>query len=178
MTKQKIKLSEADAIAARILDQLAPFCERIEVAGSVRRRKAEVGDIEIVAIPRSMTDLFGAPLPDHALDTFEYSTIGRVEMGGHKYKKIALTEGPQLDLFIVTPPAQWGIQFLIRTGPAEYSHALVTPKWHGGLLPSHLQVKDGAVWNRNTGEILETPEEENVYNLLDIPYVAPELRTA
>ena len=111
-------------------------------------------------------------------DLFNYSTIGRLEIGGHKYKKIALTEGPQLDLFIVTPPAQWGVLFLIRTGPAEYSHALVTPKWHGGLLPSHLQVKDGAVWNRNTGEILETPEEENVYNLLDIPYVAPELRTA
>ena len=178
MTKQRIPLADAEAIAVRVLEHLAPLCERIEIAGSIRRRKPEVGDIELVAIPRTLADMFGDPLPEHALDTFEYSAIGRLEMGGHKYKKVGLTEGSQLDLFIVTPPAQWGVQFLIRTGPAEYSHAFVTPKWQGGLLPSHLQVKDGAIQNRSTGEIIETPEEADVYNLLGLPFVEPEKRTA
>lgn len=177
MTKQKIPLATAREIAEQVIEKLAPLCERIEIAGSIRRQKEEVGDIEIVAIPRPVTDMFGNPTTDHTLDLFDYSTIGRLEMGGHKYKKIALTEGPQLDLFIVTPPAQWGVQFLIRTGPAEYCHAIVTSKMYSGLLPSHLHVKDGAIWN-NAQTIIETPEEADVYNLLGIPYVEPEARTA
>ena len=177
MTKQKIPLETAKEIAERVIEKLAPLCERIEIAGSIRRQKAEVGDIEIVAIPRPITDMFGNPTTDHMLDLFDYSTIGRLEMGGHKYKKIALTEGPQLDLFIVTPPAQWGVLFLIRTGPAEYSHAIVTPRVHGGLLPSHLRVREGAIWLNELAP-LETPEESDVYNLLGIPYVEPEARTA
>lgn len=177
MTKQKIPLHEAEQIAQRVIAVLAPYCERIEIAGSIRRRKPEVGDIEIVAIPKIITDLFGQPIEEHELDTFDFSSIGTLEMGGHKYKKIALTEGPQLDLFIVTPPAQWGVQFLIRTGPAEYSHAFVTPKIHGGMLPSPMRVKDGAIW-MNDLTPLETPEESDVYNLLGLPYVEPWERAA
>ena len=177
MSKQKIPLETAKEIAERVIEKLAPLCERIEIAGSIRRQKEEVGDIEIVAIPRPVSDLFGNPTTDHMLDLFDYSTIGRLEMGGHKYKKIVLTEGPQLDLFIVTPPAQWGVLFLIRTGPAEYSHTIVTTKMHGGLLPSHMHVKDGAIWINDLIP-LETPEEADVYNLLGIPYVEPEARTA
>ena len=40
-------------IAVAVLSQLAPYCERAEIAGSVRRRKSECNDIEIVIIPRS-----------------------------------------------------------------------------------------------------------------------------
>jgi len=164
MTKQKIPLYEAEQIAQRVIAVLAPHCERIEIAGSIRRRKPEVGDIEIVASPKIITDLFGQPIEEHELDTFDFSSIGTLEMGGHKYKKIALTEGPQLEI-------------LIRTGPAEYSHSFVTPKMYGGLLPSPLRVKDGAIW-KNELLPLETPEESDVYNLLGLPYVEPWERAA
>jgi DNA polymerase/3'-5' exonuclease PolX len=46
-----------------VVDLLSPVCERIEVAGSVRREKAFVGDIEILCAPRvrheTQMDLFG-----------------------------------------------------------------------------------------------------------------------
>lgn len=45
-------IEDAQALATRLLGALGDACERIEVAGSVRRRKAEVKDIELVAIPR------------------------------------------------------------------------------------------------------------------------------
>lgn len=45
-------LSEALKIAEAVLKELGPHCERIAIAGSVRRRKPEVKDIEIVAIPK------------------------------------------------------------------------------------------------------------------------------
>src|SRR3989337_1290052 len=44
---------------------------------------------------------------------------------GPKYKKMLhVPSGLQLDLFIITPPADFAVQFVIRTGPAGVSHAL------------------------------------------------------
>jgi DNA polymerase/3'-5' exonuclease PolX len=56
-----MNLHTAQPIADRVRDLLAPHCDRIEIAGSIRRQKADVGDIEIVAIPKTVTDgdLFG-----------------------------------------------------------------------------------------------------------------------
>lgn len=179
MSKQPMKLEVARYIANKTIDFLRPNCERIEPAGSVRRCKPEVGDIEIVAIPKPVTDMFGTPLPlesEHALERVEWGVIGTFQMGKHKYKKIQLYEGIQLDLFIVVPPAQWGTIFLIRTGPAEYSHRIVTPKHQGGLMPSNLKERGGAIWKGST--LIETPEEEDVYKLIELPWLAPEMRLA
>jgi DNA polymerase/3'-5' exonuclease PolX len=48
-----LKLEEALALAKTVLEVLAPFCERVEVAGSIRRLRPEVNDIDIVAIPQA-----------------------------------------------------------------------------------------------------------------------------
>lgn len=40
--KTKMPLGEAEKIACKYADMLMPYCERIEIAGSIRRRKAEV----------------------------------------------------------------------------------------------------------------------------------------
>ncbi len=62
-SKPKWKLEEAKAIALRVCERIAPACERVEVAGSIRRGKPQVGDIELVVIPRFETktvdDMFG-----------------------------------------------------------------------------------------------------------------------
>jgi DNA polymerase/3'-5' exonuclease PolX len=175
--KQKLPLKDAEKIASLLLTSLRPCCQRIEIAGSIRRRKSEIGDIEIVAIPVPSLDMFSNPSYEpHLLDLVNWKEYGEIIKSGHKYKQIALTEGINLDLFIVTPPAQWGVQFLIRTGSADFSHRFVTTKHHGGLLPGYLKVKDGAIWSHN--HIIETPEEIDVFNLAGVPYVEPEMRTA
>lgn len=60
-----MKLADATSIADGLTADLAPGCERIQVAGSIRRRKAEVGDIELVAIPKLVStgqaSMFGGP---------------------------------------------------------------------------------------------------------------------
>jgi DNA polymerase/3'-5' exonuclease PolX len=45
-------LYDAQRIADKLIADLSPHCDRIEVAGSVRRQKPECGDIELVAIPK------------------------------------------------------------------------------------------------------------------------------
>lgn len=65
-------LHAARAIADALLAELAPACERVELAGSLRRQRAFVRDIEVVAVPRlreeaappaGQADLFAPPRP-------------------------------------------------------------------------------------------------------------------
>src|SRR5438876_12139133 len=46
-----IPLAQAERLAAKIVTELNTFCERIEIAGSIRRRRPVVNDIDIVALP-------------------------------------------------------------------------------------------------------------------------------
>ncbi len=175
--KTKTLYEIALPLADHIRECLAPFCQRIQTAGSLRRNAAEVGDIEMVAIPKPRLDMFGQAFPlevDHALNIFDYSAIGTLTANGNKMKKIQLDEGLQLDLFIVTPPAQWGVQFLIRTGSAEFSKKFVTKKQYGGYLPGHMKVEGGALYENSV--MVPTPEEEDVFKAIGLPYVEPNKR--
>lgn len=52
---------EARALAEKVCHQLVPYCEKIKICGSIRRRKKEIGDIDIVVLPKTkpVKDLFG-----------------------------------------------------------------------------------------------------------------------
>jgi DNA polymerase/3'-5' exonuclease PolX len=170
--KTKLPLPEAQKIAARVIDALATYCARIEVAGSIRRQSPQVGDIEIVCQPKTGTDLFGQPYPL----PIPTEGLGRHEVSGERYRKIILPEGVQLDLFIVLPPAQWGVIFAIRTGGAEFSRRLVTSRLHGGLLPPQYVVEDGAVHSAVTNKIVPTPEESDFFALCGLDNIPPQER--
>ena len=171
--KSKMPLHEAQAIANNMIYLLKNHCRRVEIAGSIRREKQEIGDIEIVAVPL-FADMFGVSTSLSVLDTLDWTDIGTPVKNGTKYKQIALKSGINLDLFIVTPPAQWGLIYLIRTGPWEFSKRMVTPKQHGGFMPSYLKVKDGAVWSNN--HVIETPEEDDIFSLYGMSYIEPKDR--
>lgn len=172
--KTKMPFYQAYAIAIGVIEKLTDRCERIEVAGSLRRRVPHVGDIELVAIPKFLPDMFGAPSSSHMLDTVDWTSFGIVVKSGHKFKQIELVEGITLDLFIVTPPAQWGVIFLLRTGPEVFSHQFVKKKSHGGMLPSNMEVKHGAL--RLHGFVVETPEEIDVFKAAGLAYIEPKSR--
>lgn len=173
-----MKLFEAQRIAEEVMRKLRPYCERIEIAGSVRRRKAEVKDIEIVAAPLISyeNDLLGDPVPFNPLEAYPWSSLGRCGKCGPKYKQIALNEGINLDLFIVLPPAQWGVIYTIRTGPAEFSHWCVTQRKKGGGLPSDCVVKDGGV--HRGGVLVPMSEELDFLDFLGLGWVNPSERKA
>jgi len=132
--KSKMPYTEARALADQLVAQLAPACERIEVAGSIRRKKEEVGDIEIVAIPKMETirNLFGEAQGEVSLLNVRLSDMGwDVLKNGDKYKQFVLPGGISLDLFICRL-ATWGVIYTIRTGSADFTHWLVTNRQHGG----------------------------------------------
>lgn len=184
--------AQALTIAEKLMDLLAPACKRIEIAGSIRRQKPDVGDIEIVAIPdlRPPRPVFGQPPYktnlDAVLASLEYPDESGLRLhkilGADKYKKIGVSlDGGntwiiQLDLFLVTPPAQWGVDFLIRTGPSDFSHWIVTQKCFGGGLPTMYNVKGAAVWKGQ--EPISTPEEIDFLKLCGLDWIEPQNRSA
>ena len=68
MEKEKVLLADARKTAAALLRHLRKFCVRCKVAGSIRRKKPMVSDIEILFIPKTgevsdSADLFGHKIP-------------------------------------------------------------------------------------------------------------------
>jgi DNA polymerase/3'-5' exonuclease PolX len=171
--------AEAKRVADELLAKLAPACERIEIAGGVRRHKAECHDIELVAIPKMepMLDIFGQEAGQHNLLNERIGELRLVcDKNGDRYKKIIYTDELNCDLFVVLPPAQFGVIFTIRTGSADFSHRIVTARKYGGCLPSDCACKDGAVHDKN-GRIIPMPEEINFLDFLGLSWIEPEERT-
>jgi DNA polymerase/3'-5' exonuclease PolX len=179
----------AYSIASKLVSLLRPACTRIEIAGSIRRLKANPGDIEIVAIP----DLaqrprlqFGLPPFPTQLDALLYSLCKEDEdglklyrrLGGDKYKKyfVSLDGGGtfiiNLDLFLVTPPSDWGVEFLIRTGPRDFSQWLVSSKFIGGGLPVGYRC-DGNRILRHDGMYIPCPEESDLLRFCGLKWIEP-----
>jgi DNA polymerase/3'-5' exonuclease PolX len=174
----------AKAIADEVKARLAPFCERIEIAGSIRRQKmTDIHDIEIVAITKRPRLEFGAsPLPPLIVETDRLRAEGIMtprldklgrEAWGQKFRR-ASWGGTPLDLFMVSPET-WGVIYTIRTGNADFSHLLVTPHGMGGAMPDGCFIKDGRLWMR--GELIETREEADVFAALGLTWIEPQYRT-
>lgn len=172
MTKIKLPLKQAQSLTCKIIEALAPGCERIECAGSVRRLRAEVGDLEIVCIAKQTVDLFGDPvgsLLDMVLTNLvEEGRLIRGDKNGRKFKNflIPTVTDLKLDLWITTPEC-WGVRFTISTGSAEFNKRLVTQRSKGGLLPSDLNVSGARVWRG--AEVLATPTEQALFDLIGGP---------
>src|SRR5205823_8288906 len=182
VSKTKRPLREAERIAAAIVADLAPSCARIQVAGSVRRRKEVIGDIEIVAIPRyAPAGLFGDCTANLLWEHLHASDAYRFTKGDHangRYYQLALPlhAGLQLDLFLAQPD-NWGLTLLVRTGSAAFSTAmLVRWKRRQGLGRAQPGSVDGRLVTRN-GRAVPTPEEETVFQLLGMQPVPPERRS-
>jgi DNA polymerase/3'-5' exonuclease PolX len=161
-------------IAERLVEALRPWCDRIEIAGSLRRERPQVGDIEIVAIPRRLKDLFGHPIGGLTmLDSFLDDRGVTFAKRGERYQQFVYGRFT-VDLFLPTAET-WGSVFAIRTGGWEFSRWLVTSVAAGGAAPEGVVFRDGRLLAH--GRLLATPEEADVFAALGLAWVPPMERT-
>lgn len=166
---KKFSLSDASKIAFEVLEKLKPYCERIEIAGSIRREKQEVKDIEIVAIPKPyQTGLFQDGLASVVNSWVKVK--GEMEYGKTKYTQRILPNGIKLDLFFANE-LNWGLIFAIRTGSAEFSHKVLATKW----VKLGYKSNNGLLY-KNEKQI-EVREEIDLFNLIGLPYIKPQDRS-
>ena len=182
MSKTTRPLAEAERIAHAIVADLAPYCTRLCIAGSVRRHKELVGDIELVAIPRyEPAGLFGDCTANALWEHLHADSVYRFSKGDNpagRYYQLTLPMHAdlQVDLFLANPD-NWGLTLLVRTGSAEFS-AAVLARWK--RLQGIGREQPGSVDGRlvtHDGQVIPTPEEETVFTLLGLPPIAPERRT-
>jgi DNA polymerase/3'-5' exonuclease PolX len=163
-----MEISQALAIAERVKAELAPFTERIEIAGSVRRRKPQVKDIELVVIPRRVvSDLFGdetAVAQDFCTVVNRWAKIKGEPTG--RYTQRLLPDGINLDLFIVDADT-WGLTLAIRTGSADYSAHVLGARWAALGYTSHESVL------YRYGRPTYIREEADLFTLLGLPWADP-----
>lgn len=128
-------------IAEQIVKKLQPHCQVVFVAGSLRREKLEVKDMELVVIPKRDTigavDLFGEGAVEEIVVPGFVSALrelGKVIKGqpSGKMMQIEIPIGVNdkiiLDLFM---PDWWDTYrtLAIRTGSKEYSHNVIAKGW-------------------------------------------------
>jgi DNA polymerase/3'-5' exonuclease PolX len=154
-----MELAYAQKLAQEIVEQIRPHCERIEVAGSIRRKKSEVNDIDLVLIPK--------PLIWHRIiATLQRNMGAKVVKRGDSIAQLIIKE-VNVDLYVATPQT-WGALLLIRTGSAEHNIKLSKLAINMRMKLTHSGlIKDGKVIASTEKEIFET---------LGISYVEPEER--
>lgn len=160
-----MKLKRAKEIAFEVLEILKPHCERIEIAGSIRREVPEPNDIEIVAIPKPYdVGLFESGI---ATVVKKWKKVkGELPC---KYTQRILPEGIKLDLFFATPD-NWGLIFAIRTGSADFSHKVLASRWVklGYKSLNGMLTKDGKTF--------PVREEIDLFKILELEWVEPKER--
>lgn len=174
---EKRPYAQVMRVAEVLIDSLRPACHRIEVAGSLRRQKERVGDIEIVAIPKPHTNLLGEPLDSSEVDDWFAGKPVALHKNGQKYKAFSFEWQPgwtfKVDLFLPNHKT-WAVVYTLRTGSSEFSKRMVTMKGMGGYMPPQYRVQDGRVWS--AGMLIETPEEEDIFARWGMEFVVPKDR--
>lgn len=151
-----MKFFEALPIAESVRLYLAPHCERCEIAGSIRRRCREVGDVEIVCIRRNRD------LPAFVRTVDQWERVKGYPTGAYTQRRHP--SGMKVDIFMATPD-NWGLILAIRTGSARFSHAVLARGWcakgyesKGGML--RVRTNDG------NGEMIPVREERDLFALI------------
>lgn len=201
-----ILLSDGMHLAAELIDELVDVCERVEIGGSIRRRKPEVKDIELVLIPKWGERVISGQSSFLGMNTERVNLAcdrlvnvegdGRVQVikpgtpeivpwhlnPDGRYWRLWLPEPRvKIDVFVCDAET-WGLNLMIRTGSGVGPDG----RPESGFAPAMLARwkaltgghSAGAQLRDSSGGIVRTPEERDVFEACRVRWVEPERRIA
>jgi DNA polymerase (family 10) len=152
----------------------APGVGRLEVAGSYRRRRETLGDVDLLAT----ADADGKVVVEHFT---AYPGAVRVEASGPTKGNIVLRSGLSVDLRVI-PAHSYGAALHYFTGSKEHNvrvralgvkRGLRINEWGVFRIPEGV---DPETMGKEEGERIGGADEEDVFAALDLPWIPPELR--
>lgn len=201
-----LSLEKAKKIAIDAGNKLLPYCDRLNIAGSIRRGKYEVHDIEIVCQPKRVkigqVDLFGEDTRKEEVSADfikAVNSLGKVVKGKPDGRMMQIeVENPfggiktiMLDLFMPESYDYYRI-YAIRTGSADYSAKVIANGWRKkGWVGTKdgLRLETECVGNKNAeGKVVwrcivdnpHLPEqwesEQQFFDWLGVQYLPPNIR--
>jgi len=179
----KINLSDAETIANKVKQHILSAMDRVEIAGSIRRHKEIVGDIEICGIPGDRSRLINLldDLGQHIKPGVP-GIVPWIPKIDAKYLRVRLTEGMNLDVFLGTQQ-NWGGLYMMRTGSGASPDG---NSFHGfipGIFGRWKKLSGGGrmtdcMPTMPSGEQLWIPEEQDFFDILEMDFVPPHERIA
>ena len=135
---------------------------RVSLAGSIRRRKETIGDVDILA---------ASTRPDEVMEVFAtLPGVSRVLARGTTKTSVVLATGVQVDLRVVEDK-HFGAALQYFTGSKEHNIALrklaIARNW---------RLNEYGLVDLATGRVVAGEDEAGVYRALDLPWIEPELR--
>lgn len=165
--KKRIPLKEALIIANEMLKEIKkiPFVEKAEIAGSIRRKKETIGDIDIIMV---------AAKRNHRRIVDRFTRLGQVEKvmaAGNTKASVLVHNGHiQVDIRVVEAP-EYGAALFYFTGSKEHNIKLrLQAKQKGWKLNEY------GVFENKTGKRLAGETEQSIYSLFGYRYIPPEKR--
>ncbi len=170
-----MELARAQKIAEKIKAVLESSCERITIAGSIRRQKPDVGDIEVLCIPKYIA---GVDMLDAKIQTMIYfdmlgyrlNKLGSKVYGPKNKLLVHLPSGIGVDIFSTTEEC-WPVALVVRTGGKVTNQRISMAAINKGFR-FHAY---GSGFTTPNGEIVCRSERE-VFETIDLPYKEPQER--
>lgn len=190
--------ARALVIAEKFRELFAGTFEEWHIAGSIRRQRPMVGDVEHVVIPKFVEErepsIFGAGKVTGTFNAVWTKADALIGNGPCEKAKYGINNSPRWGTkmrglifdgmkheIYMADARNLGATLAIRTGPSEFSERLVTILKQGGLFRQHegyvCQVKDGEPCMLD-GSIVPVPTEEAYMRLCRLPAIPPEKRDA
>ena len=169
----RMRLDRAEELVTALIDALSgtPGVRSMEPAGSFRRRKESIGDLDLLAETDQPATLIEAFTSFGLVDTV-------VNRGGYK-AATRLLRGPQVDLMVM-PPGEAGTYRIHFTGSKEHNVRLRAMARDRGWSLSEkgfLRIaEDGEPLAGDAAELRTFATEAEAYAFLGLPFIEPELR--
>ncbi|MFF8831472.1 DNA polymerase/3'-5' exonuclease PolX [Streptomyces sp. NPDC015131] len=160
----RVLIGAAMDVAEQITGELSalPGCVRCSYAGSLRRMRETIGDIDILVAAEEAAPFMAAltALPQTA------ETIAH----GAKKTSVRTTKGLQVDLRVL-PPASWGAGLQYFTG--SKAHNIRTREI---AVRQGLKLSEYGLFDAESGDLVTSETEEEIYARLGLPWIPPALR--
>jgi DNA polymerase (family 10) len=162
--RERTPLSSARLVALQVAEALRAHggVDRLEIAGSLRRGRETVKDVDILVTSRAPARVI------HTLTSL--GSVAEVMLQGPTKASVRHQGGLQVDLRVVEPEA-FGAALQYFTGSKDHNVRL-----REMASRRHLRVSEYGVFDERTGERVAGATEEDVYAALGLPWIPPELR--
>jgi DNA polymerase (family 10) len=136
--------------------------EHVSIAGSSRRMKETIGDIDLLVASNES---------EKVMQWFvDYPQVKDIIAHGKTKSSVRLADNTQIDLRVITP-GSWGAALQYFTGSKAHNVSLRQIAIKKGL-----KLNEYGIFEKDTNKKIGGKTEEEVYNLLDLPWITPELR--